>query len=223
MTTLLAPLLMLLLINLGNGQNDPSIRCPFRLSCARRHNNQQVLEFPAFPVPARFQVIDIDCKSQELFLSDTQNCLPRLFLRNNYSLFYPFRLASPLVSYNITFFNCSSVAQHHLKSWEQTNPGVQDMLSCPIYAAGFGESVVGLDLFRCTKILDQVLPVEPIDIRLNYLRLNWSETSLDSECLEYEQQHKSKKKTISIILAAAGEIDPFTSIRYYPFDWNFFL
>lgn len=155
MTTLLAPLLMLLLINLGNGQNDPSIRCPFRLSCARRHNNQQVLEFPAFPVPARFQVIDIDCKSQELFLSDTQNCLPRLFLRNNYSLFYPFRLASPLVSYNITFFNCSSVAQHHLKSWEQTNPGAQDMLSCPIYAAGFGESVVGLDLFRCTKILDQ--------------------------------------------------------------------
>jgi len=202
--TILA-LLLLLSINLVNGQNNDnsSVECPFRLSCSRYKN--QYLEFPSKPVSKKFLIRDIDCKLKNLVLSDSQKCLPRLFLTNNFSLFYPFQSDS---SYNnITFFNCSSVGVHHLKSWDQRNPGVQDMLSCPIYATDSTDSVVELDLLSCTRMFDKVLPVSArFDIMYNTVSLSWSETTFPSQCLEYDQlHHKSKKKLTSIILVTTGE------------------
>jgi hypothetical protein len=78
------------------------------------------------------------------------------------------------------------------------------MLSCPIYLADSTESVVELDLLRCTRMFDKVLPIEAIDIRGNNLHMNWSETNFDSQCLEYELHNKSKNNT-SIILETIGE------------------
>jgi len=202
--TILA-LLLLLSMNLVNGQfnNNSSVECPFRLSCSR--NKNQIIEFPSKPVSKKFLISDIDCKLKHLVLSDPQNCLPSLFLTNNFSLFYPFRSD---FSYNsITFFNCSSVGVHHLKSWDQRNPGVQDMLSCPIFATDSTESVVELDLLSCTRMFDKVLPVTAsYYIRYNALSLSWSETTFPSQCLEYDQIHnKSKKNLTSIILVTTGE------------------
>jgi len=150
---------LLLLMNLVNGQNNDnsSFECPFRLSCSRKKN--QIIEFPADPVPVKLLVTDIDCQSQQLYLSHPQNCLSSIFVTHNFSLFYPFSLASlfnlPSSVNNITFFNCSSVGQH-LRSREQANPGAQDMLSCPIYVADSSESVIELDLLRCTGMFDKV-------------------------------------------------------------------
>lgn len=202
--TILA-LLLLLSMNLVNGQNNnnSSVECPFRLSCSS--NKQQYLEFPSKPVSKKFLIRDIDCKLKHLVLSDPQNCLPSLFLTNNFSLFYPFQ--SDFSYNNITFFNCSSVGVHHLKSWDQRNPDVQDMLSCPIYATDSTESVVELDLLSCTRMFNKVLPVTAsYYIRYNALSLSWSETAFPSQCLEYDQIHnKSKKNLTSIILVTTGE------------------
>lgn len=202
--TILALLLLQQQIKHGNGlnNNNSSIRCPFRLSCSP--NKNQVLEFPS--LPEKFIVNSIDCESKELYLYHPQNCFSSLLLTHNLSLFYPFRLQSDFRfrSYNVTFFNCSSVRQHHLKSWDDTNPGAQDILSCPIYVADSTESVVDLDLLRCTRILDKVFPIEALNIRLNYLGLTWSETNFDSRCLDYALHTKSKNHT-PIILETTGE------------------
>lgn len=205
--TIILALLLLHLMNFVNclNNNYSSIRCPFRLSSS--NNKHQILEFPSLPVSVKFIVEDIDCKGKQIVLSDSHNCLPSLFLTHNVSLFYPFHFQSDFPfssSYNVTFFNCSSVRQHHLKSWDNTNPGAQDMLSCPIYVADPTESIVDLDLLRCTRIFDKVFPIDAIDIRLNNLELNWSETNFDSRCLECELHNKSKNHT-SIILETTGE------------------
>jgi hypothetical protein len=172
-----------------------------------QNNKNQILEFPALPNPVKLLAKRIDCKSQTLRLSDPQNCLSSLLSTHNISLFYPFQI-QPLSSSNniITFFNCSSLRQHYLKSSEYSiyaNP--QDMLSCPIYLADSTESVVELDLLRCTRMFDKVLPVDVTNIRGNYLHVNWSETNFDSQCLEYELHNKSKKNHTSIILETIGE------------------
>jgi hypothetical protein len=207
--TILAPLL-LVLINLVNGQNNnnSSVECPFRLSCLAniQNNKNQILEFPALPNPVKLLAKRIDCKSQTLRLSDPQNCFSSLLLTHNISLFYPFQI-QPLSSSNniITFFNCSSLRQHYLKSLEYSRYAEpQDMLSCPIYVADSTESVVELDLLRCTRMFDKVLPTKASYIRGNYLLMNWSETNFDSQCLEYELHNKSKNHT-SIILETIGE------------------
>ncbi|KAK2453200.1 rust resistance kinase Lr10 [Trifolium repens] len=80
------------------------------------------------------------------------------------------------------------------------------MLSCPIYVADSTESVVKLDLLRCTRMFDKVLPTKASYIRGNYLNMNWSETNFDSQCLECELHNKSKKNHTSIILETIGAI-----------------
>jgi hypothetical protein len=209
MSLIILALLQLLLMNLGNGQilnnNNSSIECPFRLSCSQYgvQDKDQILEFRSLPKSEKMVVTFLDCKFEEITLSHQQNCLSSLFLTHNVSVFYPFRSEFPFR--NITFFNCSSVTQHHLKSRDQTYTYAQDMLSCPIYVADSTESVVKLDLLRCTRMFDKVLPTKASYIRGNYLHMNWSETNFDSQCLEYELHNKSKKNHTSIILETIGE------------------
>ncbi|GAU21213.1 hypothetical protein TSUD_11300 [Trifolium subterraneum] len=78
------------------------------------------------------------------------------------------------------------------------------MLSCPIYVADSTESVVDLDLLRCTRMLDKVLPIQASDIRLNSVILTWSKTNFPSQCLELH--NRSKKNHTSIILETIGAI-----------------
>jgi hypothetical protein len=202
--TILAQLL-LLFISFVNGQNNNnmSIECPFHISCSHTYN--QILKFPSLPVSEKLILNDIDCKFQVLDLSHPKKCFSSFFLTYNFSVFYPFRSNFPFR--NITFFNCSSVTQHHLKSRDQTYTYAQDMLSCPIYVADSTESVVKLDLLRCTRMFDKVLPTKASYIRGNYLHMNWSETNFDSQCLEYELHNKSKKNHTSIILETIGELN----------------
>ncbi|XP_061336784.1 rust resistance kinase Lr10-like [Gastrolobium bilobum] len=195
--TMLA-LVMLLLMNLGDAQNGPSIPCPFRVSCTQ---NNKMLEIPVVRVPVKLVVSHIDYRLQTLEAYDPENCLPELFLRLNYSSFLPFfKFVEP---YNISFFNCSSVGQRHLRNMYQIEEDAQDMLSCPIYMAYSEQSIVDLDLISCTKLFDQVFPFSPFAIMRNSFSLVWSETNFDSRCFECTQ--KSKKPT-SIFLTAAGVI-----------------
>ncbi|XP_057440959.1 rust resistance kinase Lr10-like isoform X2 [Lotus japonicus] len=78
MMTMLALLMLLLLMSVGNGHNDTSIQCPFRLSYAD-NSTDPMIEFPALPVPVRFLVTELDCELRMMLLSYPENCLPMLF------------------------------------------------------------------------------------------------------------------------------------------------
>jgi hypothetical protein len=185
-----------------------------------------ILELPAHPVPIKLRVSYINYRLQLLEAHDLENCLPRLLLQqhNFTSLIYPFRIVSSTPSQlddftNISFFDCSPLRQHHLTDhysyYANYEHVQQDMISCPIYVAAFDEDVVELNLVSCTKLPERDLPlILPGDsvygIQQNSMFLSWSETNLDKECLECK--HKSKKKTITIILSSAGEI---TSLLYF--------
>ena len=197
-------LLVLLLLNRGNGQNDPSISCPFRLYCTE--HGTTVLKLPAVPVSVKLLVRRVDDVSKTLEVYDPENCLPELLLRLNYSSFYPFganafeELFEPS---NITFFDCSSIGQRHLRNREQAFSDAQDMLSCPIYTAEDYDDVVESDLVSCTKLFRRVLPVPAFDIQSNSLTLRWSKTNFDRRC--FVDCKKSGKERKSVSLAATGE------------------
>ncbi|XP_024629923.2 rust resistance kinase Lr10 [Medicago truncatula] len=195
----------LLISLLGNGL--PSIGCPFNLSCT--HDNK-ILELPAYPVPIKLLIRDINYTSQVLEARDPEHCFPRLLLQPNFSSsIFPFRIIDGSrfpVLYNefthISFFDCSSLGQRYLR-WVHSQ---QDMISCPIYIAGFYDDVVELNLVSCTKLSQRVSPLILSDesvygIQQNSILLSWSGTTIDKGCLECK--HKSKKK---IILSSAGVI-----------------
>ncbi|XP_061336783.1 rust resistance kinase Lr10-like [Gastrolobium bilobum] len=195
--TILA-LLLLLLMNVGNAKNGPSIACPIRVSCTE---NRKTLELPAVPVPVKLVVSRIDYRLQTLEAYDPENCLPELLLRLNDSSFLPFFKFTG--SFNISFFNCSSVKQRHPRYGNLTQDYAQDLLSCPIYVAYADESIIELDLISCTKLSDHVLPFLESEIMRNSISLVWTETNFDDGC--FECTHKSKNPT-SFVLTAAGVI-----------------
>ncbi|KAK2453264.1 rust resistance kinase Lr10 [Trifolium repens] len=200
---------------LGNGHNIPSIVCPFKLSC--KHNNKKILELPAYPVPIKLIVNNINYTSQTLEAHDPHNCLSRLLLEHNFSSsIFPLRIngsrlyhyfEDDLYSFNVSFFDCSSLGQLYLKKKNQIDfDGEQDMISCPIYIAPFGYDIVEYNLVFCTKLSQRVPPLilsesSLYGIRENSILLSWSETNLDKGC--FKCKHKSKKK---IILSAVGVI-----------------
>ncbi|XP_058724610.1 rust resistance kinase Lr10-like [Vicia villosa] len=206
---------------LGNSENipSPSMRCPFKISC--KHDNK-IIELPAFPVPIKLLVKEINYTSRVLQTSDPGNCLPRLFLRHNFPLsIFPLRISSvspwrlgwywgweeSLEFTNITFFDCSSLGQRYLRKDVGVPDPQQDMVSCPIYMAGFYEDMVSSNLVSCTKLSQPVSPLSLSEQTLDEIQyqssisLSWSETNFDRKCLECK--HKSKKK---IILSSAGAI-----------------
>lgn len=213
MTILAITSLMLLL---GNSENIPfpSMGCPFKISCT---HDSKIIELPAFPVPMKLLVNEINYTSQVLQAHDPGNCLPRLFLQHNFpSAIFPFRISSrslytrePPKFTNISFFDCSSSGQRY--RWKDVDiyEPQQDMVSCPIYMAVFNEDMVYSNLVSCTKLSQPVSPLNLSYWSLDYIQqnsilLSWSETNFDKECLECK--HKSKKK---IILSSAGEIPSF--------------
>ena len=202
----------LLIPLLGNGL--PSIGCPFNLSCT--HDNEKILELPAYPLPIKLLITDINYTSQVLEARDPENCLPRLLLHSNFSSsIFPFQIIGGSGMYpqlneftNISFFNCSSLGQRYLKKdYQMYGDEQQDMISCPIYMAAFDNDIVELNLVSCTKLSQRVspliLPVESLygsTIRQTSISLSWSETNLHKGC--FKCKNKSKKN----ILSSAGEI-----------------
>ncbi|XP_012570617.2 rust resistance kinase Lr10-like isoform X2 [Cicer arietinum] len=194
----LAALLMPLLMNHANAQNDPSTTCPFKLNCT---DNMKFLELPTHPIPLKL-IIDISYEMQMVWLSDPGKCLPQLLLHHNISSFFPF--ISETFQYNVTFFNCSSVA-HLINNFDYYPDGTQDMITCPIYVADSEyESVIEFEFVYCIKLFDSVSLFDAYSIRYNSITFNWSGTNFDTRCLECE--HKSKKKIEFITLSSIGGI-----------------
>ncbi|KAK7247245.1 hypothetical protein RIF29_42124 [Crotalaria pallida] len=166
--------------------------CPypgFCLSCTSL--NVTMLSLPTLSgSPLEFAVNTISYDSQEIVVSDPENCLSQKFLKlyRSSSLFHTtFRFES---YYNrqkqsnnrsISFFNCSSslIGQRYLRNNEES----RDMISCPIYAADHDESALELDMASCTKMFDIVnTPIYAYELRSNYLSLRWSKPADCTEC-----------------------------------------
>jgi hypothetical protein len=217
---------LMLILQLGNAQNIPSMGCSFNISC--KHRNK-ILEIPAYPVPIKLIIDDINYTSQVLEAHDPENCLSRLLYEHNFSLsifplrisgtgleYWPFdelgidvNISSVLThdNYNVSFFDCSSLGHGYAikdTHFYFDNKQDQDMISCPMYIAQFDEDMVRSNLVFCTKLSQRVSPFilsqkSLYGIRLNSITLSWSETNLDKGC--FKCKNKSKKK---IILTSAG-------------------
>ncbi|XP_027342773.1 rust resistance kinase Lr10-like [Abrus precatorius] len=187
MTTL--ALLMFLLMNLVSG----NIECPVRVSCS---HHKKMLELSALPVPIKLPITSIDYRYQSLEAYDPGNCLAGILLGLNFSSFSPF-LIYPR---NISFFNCSSVGERHLRNSYELQDDAQDLLSCPIYIADYHDSLVELDLLSCTKLFDLA---SPFSIWRNTFSLSWERTKVDRRCF---QCISKKKHTTSTLLVTAGVI-----------------
>ncbi|XP_058728534.1 rust resistance kinase Lr10-like [Vicia villosa] len=206
MLTILAITLLISLLANSEDVPFPSMACPFNLTCT--HDNSMILELPAYPVPIRLLVKEINYTSHTLEACDAENCLPRLFLHHNFSSsIFPFRIHSWLDSgyqdlTNTSLFDCSSLGRRYLR---KDIAYQQDMVSCPIYMAGFNENMVESCLVFCNKLSRPVSPLilseDTVNgIQQNSISLSWSETIFHRRCLECK--HKSKK----IILTSTGVI-----------------
>ncbi|KAJ1383834.1 receptor-like protein kinase [Sesbania bispinosa] len=125
-------LLTMLLMNLENIHKGLSDPCPFRVTCTQ---NKKMLELQGVSGPVKLLISQIDYRLQSLEAYDPENCLPSVFLRLNYSSNIPFQSEFREQPNKLSFFDCSSVGQRHLRSWDQIQDDAQDMISCPIYAA----------------------------------------------------------------------------------------
>ncbi|CAJ2674600.1 unnamed protein product [Trifolium pratense] len=202
---------LMLILQLGNGQNIPSMGCPFNISCT---NHNKILEIPAYPVPIKLIIDDINYASQVLEAHDPENCLSRLL----YSSIFPFRIHGAghgdgwaigeftNNSFNVSFFDCSSLRSLDSIIDNQNGETKQLGISCPIYIARLNVNMAQSNLLFCTKLSQPVSPLilsreSLTGIRLNSISLSWGETNLDKGC--FKCKHKSKKK---IILSAVGVI-----------------
>jgi hypothetical protein len=205
---------LMLILQLGNAHNIPSMGCPFDISC--KHRNK-ILEIPAHPVPIKLIIDDINYTSQVLEAHDPDNCLPRLL----YSSIFPFRIlgsgdgyfwkagefTNGAYNFNVSFFDCSSLGSiDSIKGTDNQRADFwQTGISCPIYIAQLDVNMVQSNLVFCTKLSQQVSPLVLSEdslkgIQQNSITLSWSETNLDKGC--FQCKHKSKKK---IILSAVGK------------------
>jgi len=237
MTLLLLLLLMLFLIRTGDahkecdeelpcGPNQPLIRFPFQLikkmdepcsypriclSCTEKSETMLVLP------TMKLQVDSIDYQSQEIRLSDPENCFSNKFMQ-----IINFIRSYQLESYdgphnNLSFFNCTSAGNSHLRN----NYYSQDIVTCPIYISNSLESVLRLDLTSCTKMFDITAPIASIgwnNLFLRWLKPNCAEckgqgkrcewktnnNTGDIECFECKPKRIHVPK--SFIFATTGEI-----------------
>jgi len=200
-TTLIMQLLMILLIKSGNahdqciesscGHTQPFVKFPFEivkessqdqfvypkefsLYCTENKKTMIVLSTTSGPV--KFVVTNIDYESQIISISDPDNCLPKKFLILNNSSFEPYRFGSESDG-KISFFNCSSVRNQHLRNQYQTSQESQDMITCPIYATESYEDIVDMDLVYCPKMFDVKTSIMVSELRSNLLSLSWSKPS----------------------------------------------
>ncbi|MED6123369.1 hypothetical protein PIB30_048488 [Stylosanthes scabra] len=173
---LLLLLLSLNLINIGICHDDP-VQCPVRVYCKKNESN--ILELPGVPSSVKLPVCRINFKSTTLEVNAVGICLTELFLRLNYSSFYPFQSIGTNFDFagtsydhgysleprNITFFRCPSFTE-----------------DCRIEVAEDDDGIIDLDLVYCTKLSRQILPIPATFIRDSSFYLVWSKTNLGSGC-----------------------------------------
>jgi len=193
---------MLLLIVSSKGQNEcsesscgfqePPIRFPFQpvqgmkdacdfpglcLYCSE--NNETMLVHPT----VKLRVTYMSYKLQLIYLEDPENCLPKKFLNLNNFTVPPYKPDSSDAreTHNLNFFDCSSLGLPHLRNSEQLSSSSQNMIHCPTYVSNSYESVLVLDLTSCTKMFNVISQASASDLRMNRLKLRWSEPNC-SEC-----------------------------------------
>nr|WIL59797.1 nodulation protein [Melilotus officinalis] len=169
--------------------------------------------------PIKFLVDYIDYESNQISVLDPDNCIPEKFLKLNNASFLPYGFSSESIK-TVSFFNCSSVRKQHLRNRDQTYPGSQDMITCPIYVSYSDDSVLTLDLVSCTKMFDMVQG--PTD---NWLTLSWPKQNCtkcedkgmkckwknngakgETECFYCNKKRKTIQIPKSLIYTATGSI-----------------
>ncbi|KAK4268184.1 hypothetical protein QN277_024871 [Acacia crassicarpa] len=177
-------LLLVLLLKLGNGQNqhvpDDEI-VPFHL-----YNNGTMVEFSSIPAlnGIRFEVNNMYNESDFLHMSlrDPKRCLPRLFLQHSLynSSIYPLEFVG--WSENVTFFDCSSAGSRHLGY----KHNLRDMFVCPIIVVSSEDSIFMWDVASCTLMFQVVSPIRA-SVLLNIIDLRWHWPQAKSEA----EKHKT--------------------------------
>ncbi|QCD99826.1 serine/threonine-protein kinase PBS1 [Vigna unguiculata] len=238
-SVLMTLLLLLLLIrngsahndcdeNLSCGKNEPHIEFPFELvkemeepctyprlclSCTEKR--QTMLLLPTIKLRVNY----IDYESQEIYLTDPENCYSNKFMEViNFIRSYHLEARYGEPENNLIFFNCTSAGLPYLRN----NYMRQDMVSCPIYMANSFESVLSLDLTSCTKMFNITAPIAAVHSNALYLRwpkpncaeceakgkrCKWktnNDTEGDIQCFECKRKGIHVPK--SFIFAATGSI-----------------
>ncbi|MED6135766.1 hypothetical protein PIB30_049656 [Stylosanthes scabra] len=199
------PLLLLLSLNLINIAicHDDPVQCPVRLYC--KNNESNILELPGVTSSVKLPVGRINFKSTTLEVNGDGICLTELFLRLDYSSFYPFQsigadfdVAGTSDDYdyysleprNITFFRCPPCTA-----------------ICRIQVAEDDVGVIHSELVYCTKLSRQVLPIPANFIWEGSFYMVWSKTKLNSECfVGCNKPHKGTQYYESILLPITGAI-----------------
>ncbi|KEH40332.1 receptor-like kinase [Medicago truncatula] len=180
---------------LSCGPNEPIIRFPFQLV---KESSQDQCVYPEFCLyctknkrtmivlssnsgPIKFFVTQIMYEYVKIYISDPDNCFPKMFLdrKLNNSSFLPYYRFPEESESTVAFFNCSSVKKRHLRNQYQINKDSQDMITCPIYASYSDESVVKLDLASCTKMIEVSATIDANHLSTNSFSLSWHKTNCD--------------------------------------------
>ncbi|MED6194694.1 hypothetical protein PIB30_030883 [Stylosanthes scabra] len=201
-------------MSISDGDDLDPITCPVRLYCSQNKTN--ILELPGFPSSVKLSVTRINYTSQTLEISNPKHCLPELFIKLNYSSFYPFRSIKdslgPDTSFdddsldatNCTFFDCSSSVPPNIPRTRIAYE-VRDRLSCPILMASDDDDIMESNLVFCKKLTRHVLPVSACYTSWGPLYLEWSEKTFNNGCfLACKVSNKGAKLYESIFLPLTG-------------------
>ena len=186
-------LFVLFIVDIGEGHNSctelqcgngPPIRFPFRLKDRQpdqhcgypgfdlycSHNNDTVLELAS---SVKAFVNSIDYESQFINVTDSDNCLPRKFLRLNLSS-SPFQFTNDL--YNYSLFSCKPDTDT-----EYSNPvPCLNSASTSVVAFYSDDDIDDLPILSCTKMYS--LSSVPYGIWDSSLELTWSEPAKCGRC-----------------------------------------
>ncbi|KAL9331039.1 hypothetical protein ACSQ67_000649 [Phaseolus vulgaris] len=135
------------------------------LSCTE--NNQTMLAIRTM----KLLVSQISYRRQVFSLTDPENCFSNKFNQTiNFIRSYQFESPYERPHNNLSFFNCTSAENPHLRHQYEDGSDSQDMVSCPIYIFNSFESVLQLDLTSCTKMFDLTAPIPSLESGILYLR-----------------------------------------------------
>lgn len=180
---------------LSCGPNEPIIRFPFQLL---KESSQDQCVYPEFCLyctknkrtmivlssnsgPIKFFVTQIMYEYVKIYISDPDNCFPKMFLdrKLNNSSFLPYYRFPEESESTVAFFDCSSVKKRYLRNQYQISEASQDMITCPIYASYSDVSVVKLDLALCTKMIEVSATIDANHLSTNNFSLSWPKTNCD--------------------------------------------
>lgn len=217
---------------LSCGPYEPIVRFPFQLVkessqhecvypefclyCTQNKNTMMVLSTTSGPF--KFFVDYIDYESNQISISDPDNCISEKILKLNKTSFPPYRFYSESITKS-SFFNCSSFKKRHLRNEDQSSQWSQDMIICPIYISHSYDSVIALDLVSCTKMFDTSnIFVQDLSVSLSWpeqnctkckaksMKCKWKNNSTkgETDCFDCNKKQKKIQIPKSLIYASTG-------------------